>query len=276
MLIDLPFRLYFLHENEVLFRNSFFCLFWTWFDAILTAADLFIMAFASIERYIFVFHHIILRNHHRLLYQLPISLCFAIPTIWYTVLIFGYPCRQMPSYFTFQCGTACYLTNTTVFMHVENIGFFMVPLLIIVVGNGTLIFRVLLQKKSMKQRHHLSQWRHNLRMIGQLVFIGILYMSVYVPSCILLILGNYVRRGRFLPSAADIRTRYFTHLKYLIIFGCPFVVLAGQKEMHQMLRNLFLHITRRRTVQWKTNVQPLTLLNTQNQRENEQNCTIKD
>ncbi|CAF1268066.1 unnamed protein product [Adineta ricciae] len=276
MLIDLPIRLYFFHENEVPFRNSFFCLFWTWSDAILTAVDLFIMAFASIERYIFVFRHILLRNHYRLLYQLPMVLCFAIPIIWYTVLIFGYPCQQTFSYFTFQCGTACYLTNTTVFTHVENIGFFMIPLFVIVVGNGTLIFRVLLQKKNMKQRHRLSQWRNNFRMIGQLAFIGILYMSVYVPSCILLIFGNYVRRGRFLPWAAEIRTRYFIHLKYLVIFGCPFVVLAGQKEMHQMLKNIFSHITRRQTMRWRTNVQPLTLLNTQNRRENEQKNTIRD
>ncbi|UJR37592.1 hypothetical protein I4U23_030290 [Adineta vaga] len=269
ILIDLPFRSYFLFTSEVLFRKPLFCLFWTWSDVILTTIDLFIMAFASIERYIFVFHHIVLRKHHRLFYQLPIAICCAIPTIWYTVLIFGYPCQNSFSYFIFQCGTICYLTDSQVFNHIENIGFFMIPLCIIVVSNGILVVRVLIQKKNMKRKHRLGLWRKNLRMISQLMFIAILYMSIYVPSCILLVFGSYVRRNRFQSSAASIRTRYFTHLKYLVIFGCPFVVLAGQKEMHQMLRNLFLYVKTRQTLRWKTNIHPLTMMNTQNRRENE-------
>jgi hypothetical protein len=134
----------------------------------------------------------------------------------------------------------------------------MFPLFIIVIGNSVLIICVLIQKASMKRQHRLGLWRNNLRMISQLMFIAILYMSVYVPSCILLIFGSYVRRSRFQPWAASVRIRYFTHLKYLVIFGCPFVVLAGQKEMYQMIRRVLYRFRPR----WKTQTIPITAVPT--------------
>lgn len=227
------------------------------------------MALTSAERYLFIFHHIFLRNHKRLSCYLPIGICFAIPTIWYTVLIFGYPCKNSFSYSTFQCGAICYLTRSQVFVDVENIGFFMVPLFIIVVGNATLIICVLIQKASMKRTRRLGLWKNNVRMISQLMFIAVLYMSIYVPSCILLIFGNYVRRSRFQPWAASVRIRYFTHLKYMVIFGCPFMVLIGQKEMRQMIKNLYLYVKRRQPMQWNTHVYPMTIMHTQNRNEQE-------
>ncbi len=220
------------------------------------------MAFISIERYLSVFHHIFLRHHKRLLYIIPTVACFAAPTIWYTVLIFGYPCRNSFTYLTFQCGTLCYLTNSLVFINFENIVFFMFPLFIIVVGNSTLIISVLMQKGSMKRKRRLAVWRNNLRMISQLMFIAVLYMSIYVPSCILLIFGSYVRRSRFQPWAASIRTRYFTHLKYLVIFGCPFVVLAGQKEMHETLRKILHRIRQTRPSRRAAQVFPMATVPT--------------
>jgi len=265
MLADLPFRLFFLSQNQVLIEHPPFCLVWTWYDNILTTTDLFVMAFTSIERYLSIFHHIFLRRHKRLLYSVPIVVCFAIPTIWFTVLIFGYPCRNSFSYFTFQCGTLCYLTNSEVFINFENFVFFIFPLSIIVVGNSTLIICVLIQKRSMKRNHRLRLWRNNFRMISQLMFIAILYMGVYIPSCILLIFGSYVRHSRFQPGAANVRLLYFTHLKYLVIFGCPFMVLAGQTEMHQMIKKFLSHIPHARRLRWKTQTIPMktvpTMLN---------------
>jgi hypothetical protein len=216
------------------------------------------MASTSIERYLFVFHHIFLRHYKRVLYKIPIVVCFIIPIIWYTVLIFAYPCQNSFKYFTFQCGTLCYLTDSLVFMDFENFVFFMFPLLIIAIGNSSLIICVLIQKRSMKRKHRLGLWRNNFRMISQLMLIATLYMSIYIPSCILLIFGSYVRRGRFQPWAASVRSRYFIHLKYLVIFGCPFMVLAGQKEMHEIIKKTFYRIAHPLRTQWKTQTIPLT------------------
>ncbi len=220
------------------------------------------MAFTSIERYLSIFHHLFLRYHKRFFYLPPIILCFAVPTIWYTSLIFGYPCRQSFTYYTFQCGTLCYLTDSQVFVKFEDFAFFMFPLFVIVVGNSALITCVLIQKANMKRQHRLGLWRNNLRMISQLMFIAILYMSIYVPSCVLLILGSYTRRSRFQPLAASVRIRYFTHLKYLIIFGCPFMVLAGQREMHEKIKKIFCWTQQPWRTRWKTQTVPMTTVPT--------------
>ncbi|CAF1339814.1 unnamed protein product [Adineta steineri] len=267
ILVDLPFRLYFLFENRVPFLNPTHCLIWTCYDNILTTTDLLIMAFTSIERYFSIFHHFFLHKHERLFYHIPIILCFLIPATWYTVLIFAYPCQKTFTYSTFQCGPVCYLTSSQVLVNIENFGFFMFPLFVIVIGNTTLIICVIIQKASMKRKLRLSLWRNNLRMISQLMFIAVLYMSIYVPSCILLIFSTYVQRTRFQPWAAYVRSNYFIHLKYIVIFGCPFMVLAGQKEMHQKIKNLFARTRCQRRVRRKTDIHPLTMMNTQNRKE---------
>ncbi|CAF3104619.1 unnamed protein product [Rotaria sp. Silwood2] len=139
----------------------------------------------------------------------------------------------------------------------------MFPLSIIVIGNIALIIRVLVQKTHMKRQRRLGLWRRNFRMISQLMFIAILYMSIYVPSCILLIFGSYVQGGRLQPWATSVRIRYFTHLKYLVIFGCPFVVLFGQKELHEMIKRCFYPVGRPPwRVRWKTQTFPMTTVPT--------------
>ncbi len=94
------------------------------------------------------------------------------------------------------------------------------------------------------------------------MFIAVLYMSIYVPSCILLIFGSYIRKGRFQPLAASVRILYFTHLKYLVIFGCPFMVLTGQKEMHEKLKKMFCRNRHLWRARWRTEILPMTALPT--------------
>ncbi len=78
-----------------------------------------------------------------------------------------------------------------------------------------------------------------MRMIGQLVSVAILYMAVYIPSCALLLLGTFLPNNQGAVWANMIRDQYFLHLKYLVFFLCPFVVLAGQTEMHEHIKGLF-------------------------------------
>lgn len=257
---DLPIRLMYLSRGVVPIPHSLFCLLWTWFDNILTTADLFVIAFTSLERYLFVFHHNFVRKYKQLLSHLPLLFCLSVPLIWYSALIFGYSCRNCFMFSSFQCGPVCYIQNVVTFLHIENIAFFMVPLFVIFMANVTLIASVIIRKRQMKRRHRSAVWRNNIRMISQLMFIAMLYMSIYIPSCILLLFGSYIRKGKFQPAALSIRQRYFTHLKYLVIFGCPFVILAGQREMHTIFKKIPLWNKYRFTSRWRTNVFPMTTI----------------
>jgi hypothetical protein len=192
-------------------------------------------------------HQIFLRRYKLLLLHIPLILCFIIPIIWYSLLIFVYPCKNILQYLSFQCGVLCYLKNSPAFINFENFTFFIVPIIIIVIVNMTLIVSVLIQKSQMKRARRFGLWRSHLRMIIQLMSIAILYLSIHIPSCILLIMGTYTQYNRFQSWAVRIRIQYFIHLKYLVIFGYPFVVLAGQREMLQAMRDL----TRTR---WRTRV----------------------
>jgi len=84
-------------------------------------------------------------------------------------------------------------------------------------------------------------------------------MSIYIPSCVLLIFGSYVRRNRFQPWAESVRIRYFTHLKYLIIYGCPFVILVGQRELRTQLVQFFCRRNQCFRMRLKTQIIPMSI-----------------
>ncbi|CAF3218125.1 unnamed protein product [Rotaria sp. Silwood2] len=109
----------------------------------------------------------------------------------------------------------------------------------------------------MKQQNRMGMWQKNLRMISQLLIVAILYMGVYIPSDIILFMSDYSENARFQAWTYAVKIRYLVHVKYLVIFGCPFVIFAGQTEMHERLRKAF-----RRPWRWharkRTQVFPLT------------------
>ena len=93
-------------------------------------------------------HQIFLRRYKFLLLHIPLILSFIIPIIWYSLLIFVYPCKNILQYLSFQCGVLCYLKNSPTFINFENFTFFIVPIIIIVIVNMTLIDKCSYSKKS--------------------------------------------------------------------------------------------------------------------------------
>jgi hypothetical protein len=196
--------------------------------------------------YLFVFHNIFYRHHTILIVYIPMLLCFLVPSVYFSGVIFVYPCTNILVYSFWQCGPLCYLSNSSVVRTFENYAYLIVPTLMIVLGNIILLIRVLIQKNSMKEQGRLRSWRKNVRMIFQLVFVSILYMGVFVPSSVFLFMDSYVRNSGEEMWVTSVRVHYIFHIKYFVIFLYPFVILIGQTEMHEKIKKLFRCIRRQR------------------------------
>jgi hypothetical protein len=70
-----------------------------------------LIAWASIERYLFIYHERFITNHIILLHYAPI-LCFTCYTpSFYVGLVMFYPCEQAFDSYQYICGSPCYLLN---------------------------------------------------------------------------------------------------------------------------------------------------------------------
>jgi hypothetical protein len=171
-------------------------------------------------------------------------LCFVVPAVYFSGVIFAYPCTNFLVYSFWQCGALCYLFNSSVLRTFENYAYLILPTFVIVLGNIILLIRVLIQKNSMKEQGRLRLWRRNIRMIFQLVSVAILYMGAFVPSSAFLYMDAYEQNDADEKWVSSIRVHYLFHIKYFVIFLCPFVILIGQTEMHEKIKQLFRWICR--------------------------------
>ncbi|CAF1294347.1 unnamed protein product [Adineta steineri] len=194
------------------------------------------MAISSIERYIFVFHRIYYVRYSLLSFRISTFTSILIPTAWYTGFIFFYPCTNRPSYINFQCGALCYISSSPTVNQVENYAYLILPILIIVFTNSLLVFQVLIEKRRVTRNDGMRLWRKNVRMISQLFSVAILYICVYIPSVVLVFIIIFSSNSQTRAWAIRTRVSYFYHLKYLVIFGCPFMVLASQTKMHEKIK----------------------------------------
>ncbi|CAF1080609.1 unnamed protein product [Adineta steineri] len=107
--MELPVTLAYLHFGEVIPSSYSLCLYWIYMNYLLFPSSAWIMAIASIQRYIFIFHKHLMNSF--LKHYIPIFLPPILLSIWYVVLIFFYPCQQQFDYTQAWCFGACYLNE---------------------------------------------------------------------------------------------------------------------------------------------------------------------
>lgn len=168
-------RLYLLYNDVVPFQIPAICQFWRTFEYVITGVNLFMMAVASTQRHLLIFHYGLLNRHTFLLFSLPLSLCIFLPIIWFPANIFGTPCVQKYNYVRHICGPPCYTTYSNYVTFFNTVLLTGVPIVVIILSNILLVIRVIVKKQTMQQ-HHI--WKKNTCMAAQLLSIVLLYLTI--------------------------------------------------------------------------------------------------
>lgn len=90
LITDLPMPISFYYSGRVLLNNSIYYAWWSWYESSLSSIGLYLMAWASVERHLLIFHsHTIMRVKWKrwLLHFLPIILCFLWISIFHFIFI---------------------------------------------------------------------------------------------------------------------------------------------------------------------------------------------
>ncbi len=136
-----------------------------------------------------------------------------------------------------MCGAPCYVINRTNLFTYEIIGTIVFPVLIILIGNLFLIFRVVYQKR---QIH--AAWRRQRKLTMQLLIIALIYILFWFPLAI----NGLVYAFSFSYLSQQIQTNYFIFLVYMVPILLPFILLATLPEL---IKKIFRKQQQQRVIQ---------------------------
>ncbi|CAF4873516.1 unnamed protein product [Rotaria sp. Silwood1] len=165
LMIGFPIQLNFLHLGHVWPQIPTTCLAWQFSDIGIFTTTGIIMAWASIERHILIFHDQWVSSRRKcfLFHYLPLVIIIVYGLIFYTYVICFPPCQQLFIYSINWCTTPCFTT-------IQRI---------------TIIFllvRVIRQKRELNQRF---EWRKLRKMAIQLLSISALFFFLMLPTVVI-------------------------------------------------------------------------------------------
>lgn len=242
---DLPMSMSYFYQGRVWPEKNAYCVWWTWYEYSLNTLGLCLMAWASIERHLFVFHsHTIMRVRWKiwLLHYIPIFLCFIwIFTFHFVFIIISPTCTNTWSFDQNVCGIACFfVANNGVYGMFEFFVNIVFPLATITLANITLIVRVIYQKIS---HHQMVNWRRHRKMTFQLWLISSFYLAFWLPFTLSQLI-RYTITTTFFIEQYD--TMLF--IIYFIPLLLPIVCLNTYPELLEKIHRILRRRMRRNRI----------------------------
>ncbi|UJR24708.1 hypothetical protein I4U23_006082 [Adineta vaga] len=228
--VELPITLYFLYYGTIFFENR--CAGWITLNYSLFQLSVYLMAWTSIERYLFIYHEHFIMRHIILLHYGPIVLLSLYCPSLYIGIVAFYTCKPIYDVRLYICGGPCYSLELTVG-------------LLDWIGNGismemtTLFINIILIIRHFIQRHRMKkailtaagrqQWGRSVRLALQLLAIGMAYIIAWIPYSIIVLIQMFQNSERL----AYILSTVFVYLPYLQSLILPFLCMLFIPDVKQ-------------------------------------------
>ncbi|CAF0747768.1 unnamed protein product [Rotaria sp. Silwood1] len=231
-LIDIPFYLNYLRINYVWPSTTISCLIW-WFAATgISNLTNIVMAWASIERHILVFHERWLSTKKKRLFihYFPLLTIVLYGFIYYIIILSIFSCENMYAYELDWCLYPCYYNSASLAMY-DTIANSIIPTPIITIFSIALIIRVIKQKHTLHRRFH---WRKYRRMAIQILSITALFLLFNFPMTSL-VLAHVCG----LPNGSTGQFEFYAYYLYhFVSLLMPFVCLGSLPEIRKKMKRL--------------------------------------
>ncbi|UJR19668.1 hypothetical protein I4U23_022803 [Adineta vaga] len=224
---ELPFTFHFLSLGY--FQTKNLCQFWIFWNYTSEAIPLFLTMYASIERYLLIFHKRFIIKHKILFHYIPIIIVCLYTIGINAYLVLFIPCKTNHEYDlnVFVCGGACYFSDFLPNIY-DTIVDVMLPPFIILFFNLLIIIRVVIRKRNVSSTVLVPNiLKKNRRMILQLLAISFLSLITWMPW-VVITLGQNFYDPSFAQQFIDIIIHY---LPYFSSFTSPFLALIGLPEI---------------------------------------------
>lgn len=269
---ELPFSLYYLGLGYS--QTSKICTFWIYWDYTLEVTSLFLTSYASIERYLLVFHKNTFLRQKVLFHYIPIAIFGLYIPILYFYLVVLSPCVSDHQYdlTAFACGGPCYFSYFSVNTY-DTIVDTMLPCLIVLFFNLLIIIRVVMLRRKARSTLSMSDTlKKNRRMILQLIGISLMCLIAWMPWVVIIIAQNF-----FDPSFGNWFITYILHyLPYLTSSLSPFIALVGLPQIREKLAKHITQMTASKTIVASPHAKGITAIVNQRTQEVVNSSEFKD
>jgi hypothetical protein len=235
ILTDVSWMLDSLRRPEhILSATPAFCMIWWFLDFTLYNTQTVILAWASIERHILIFHSKYLTTKQQKIfyhYLPPVILMVYLLCFHTNVLIFP-SCENLFDFNALQCGSnPCYagMNFLSIWDTIVNC---VIPTLIIAIFNLALLYRIIAQKKRLQLP---IQWRKHRRMSMQLISLSGVYIFLNLPMLIITFIQLIQDKD---PEVGFGSQLYFFCVTYSVTLSLPFVVCLNclSLDKHRRIR----------------------------------------
>jgi hypothetical protein len=206
--------------GHVLSATPAFCMIWWFFDFTLYNTQTVILAWASIERHILIFHsHLVSTTKKKFYYHyLPLIILLFYLVCYHIGIIFIPPCNNEFEFHLVECGANPCFLNIKILALWDSLIHSLIPTFIIAIFSLALIYRVIAQKNRVRQP---IQWRKHRRMSIQLLSLSSVYLFLNFPLAIIMLVQLF-QNAR--PQFGFGGQLYIFFLTYSVTLSLPFVV----------------------------------------------------
>ena len=230
---DIVWYIHFFRTDAPLSATPAFCRIWVFIDGAVYVIIALLMAWASIERHILIFHTnwIATRMQRFFIHYLPLIIACAYPTVFYGAIFFVIPCDAPFDYTAITCTFySCVADNQSLGLW-DSVTNFILPGLVIVIFSVALLARVLYHRCRV---HGRIQWRNYRKMTVQLLSISAIYFVFLLPP---MVLNTAYTVGLPWDGGSDYywTTQYFGYYTVLLT---PFVCVVSLPELRSKCKQL--------------------------------------
>lgn len=242
-LTDVTWLIYFYFNNIVLSQTPAFCLAWVFLGVGIFSSISILMAWASIERHIIIFHQKLVATARTrfIFHYFPLAIAIIWPLVFYCVMLLILPCANPYYYNRKQCSRyGCIILYSNIAL-MDSIAHYIMPAFVTVTFSVALLARVIYKRYRFRGR---IDWRNYRKMAGQLLPISALYILLQLPP---MTMYAAYSGGLARTVAAD----YYTDslfFNYWVVLFTPFVSIFSLPDLGTKCRNLFLFWRRKRTI----------------------------
>jgi hypothetical protein len=257
--------IYYFRHGIVLFSTPTACIACTTVISALYVSVYILMAWASIERHILIFHPNWFRTQRKCFFfhYLPLVVCILYPPIFYFVILVIIPCDIPFNYSMKLCNRYLCVTRISWIGAWDGIGHYILPAFITLIFSVALFVRVLYSRFRIQRR---VEWRNYKKLTLQLLPISVLYIAIQLPPMILYaaytvglsrsVGANYLADGQFFTC--------------WVVFFTPFATIISLPDLRTKCKRVIffwrsvhavgpqtLSVTHRTVGQTRTAVAPI-------------------
>jgi hypothetical protein len=212
-----------------------FCVVLKFLDSCIYTSTAKLVAWASVERHILIFHNqwVSTRKKRLLIHYIPLITIVMYGMMCYAITTPMNDCNRGFYYTYILCGYYSCIYNSVVFSLYEFATGGVLSSFLIGTGSASLLLRIVRQKRRFQRQ---IEWRKHRKMTIQLLSVTSLFFILYLPLVLLSVTQKAAGVPSYVGADYELYAQFFSNY---VIFLFPFACIGTLPQLRTRIKNTF-------------------------------------